>query len=66
VTAILITNDRRYATLDGGHIAGVGDMVGRRLVVAIDEQAVVFREPSGALLRVGLGGRILGLERPNR
>jgi hypothetical protein len=32
-------------------------------VVAIDEKAVVLREPSGARVRVGLGGRVLDVER---
>jgi hypothetical protein len=66
ITAILVTNGRRYATVDGGHIVGVGQMVGRRLVVAIDEQTVLFKEPSGVLIRVGPGGRIVGMERPIR
>ena len=66
ITAILLTNGRRYATVEGGHIVGVGQMVGRRLVVAIDEQTVLFKEPSGVLIRVGPGGRIVGMERPIR
>ena len=66
ITAILVTNGRRYATVEGGHIVGIGQMVGRRLVVAIDEQTVLFKEPSGVLIRVGPGGRIVGTERPIR
>ena len=66
ITAILVTNGRRYATVERGHIVGVGQMVGRRLVVAIDEQTVLFKEPSGVLIRVGPGGRIVGMERPIR
>jgi hypothetical protein len=31
--------------------------------VAIDEKAVVLREPSGVQVRVGLGGRVLDVER---
>lgn len=63
VKAILVSKDRRFATIDGGRIVGVGDTLGRRLVVSIDEQAVVLREPSGVQVRVGLGGRVLDVER---
>ena len=57
VTAILISNDRRFATIEDGRVVGVGDTIGRRVVVAIDERTVTLREPSGARVRVGLGGR---------
>jgi len=63
VKAILVSKDRRFATIEGGRIVGVGDTLGRRLVVAIDDKAVVLREPSGARVRVGLGGRVLDVER---
>jgi len=63
VTAILVANDRRFATINAGQIIGVGDVIGQRIVLAIDDQAVVLREPSGVQIRVGLGGRILGIER---
>jgi hypothetical protein len=63
VTAILVANDRRFATVEQGQVVGVGDVVGRRTVVRIDERAVVLREPSGVQIRVGLGGRLLGVER---
>jgi hypothetical protein len=63
VTAILVANDRRFATIDGGQIVGVGDVLGRRIVVGIEDKALVLREPSGVLVRVGLGGRVLGVER---
>ena len=63
VTAILISSDRRLATIGRGQIVGVGDAVGRRVVVAIDERVVVLREPSGVHIRVGLGGRLLGATR---
>jgi hypothetical protein len=63
VTAILVSTERRFATLEGGQIVAVGDLVGRRTVVGMDERSVVFREPSGVQLRVGLGGRLLGIER---
>ena len=61
VATILVSGDRRYATVDGGQIVGIGDILGRRTVIAIDERSVVFREPSGLQVRVGLGGRVLGV-----
>jgi hypothetical protein len=66
ILTILVSPERRYATVDGGQILGVGDIVGRRTVVAIDERAVVLREPSGVQIRVGLGGRILGVAPADR
>jgi hypothetical protein len=63
VTATMVSKDRRFATISGGRIVGVGDTLGRRLVVAIDEKAVVLREPSGIRVRVGLGGQVLEVER---
>lgn len=61
VATILVSGDRRYATVDNGQIVGIGDILGRRIVVGIDEQSVVFREPSGLQIRVGLGGRVLSV-----
>jgi hypothetical protein len=66
VTAILVSSDRRIATVDDGRIIAVGDVVGRRTVVAIDERAVVLREPSGVQIRVALGGRVVGVARGER
>jgi hypothetical protein len=63
VTAILVSHDRRFATIDGGQVVGIGDAIGRRVVVGIDEQAVTLREPSGARVRIGLGGRLLSAAR---
>ena len=63
LTAILMSNDRRFATVNDGRVVGVGDALGRRVVVAIDERALVLREPSGVQIRVGLGGKVLGVER---
>jgi hypothetical protein len=63
VTAILVSSDRRLATIDDGHIISIGDVLGRRVVTAIDEHAVVLREPSGVQIRVGLGGRVLSIDR---
>jgi len=67
VTAILVSADRRYATVgDDGQILGVGDTIGRRVVVGIDERTVLLREPSGVQIRVALGGRVVGIERDDR
>ncbi len=67
VTAILVAADRRLATVgDDGQIVGVGDTIGRRVVVGIDERTVLLREPSGMQIRVALGGRVVGVERPDR
>ena len=66
VTAILVSRDRRYATVEGGQIVGVGDLLGRRTVIGMDERSVLFEEPSGVRIRVGLGGRVLGVERGRR
>ena len=66
VTAILISNDRKLATIEGGRIVGVGDVLGSRTVVGIDDRAVTLREPSGVQIRVGLGGRVLGVNRSLR
>lgn len=53
VTSILISSDRRLAVIDGA-IVSVGDAVGPRVVVRIEQTAVVLREPSGFELRVPL------------
>jgi len=67
VTAILVSADRRLATVgDEGQIIGVGDTIGRRVVVAIDDRTVLLREPSGVQIRVALGGRVVGVERSDR
>ncbi len=63
VTAILVANDRRFATINEGQIIGIGDVLGRRIVVGIEDRAVVLREPSGVQLRLGLGGKILSVDR---
>ena len=63
VTAILVANDRRFATINEGQIIAIGDVLGRRIVIGIEDRAVVLREPSGVQIRVGLGGKILGVDR---
>jgi hypothetical protein len=66
-TAILVAADRRLATVgDEGQIVGVGDAIGRRVVVAIDDRTVLLKEPSGVQIRVALGGRVVGVERGGR
>jgi hypothetical protein len=66
VTSILVSSDRRMATIDDGRIIGVGDVIGKRVVVEIDERAVVLKEPSGVQIRVALGGKIVGVARSER
>jgi hypothetical protein len=66
LTAILISSDRRMATIDEGRMVLVGETIGKRVVVAIDDRSIVLREPSGVQIRVGLGGRMLGVERSER
>jgi hypothetical protein len=67
VTAILVSADRRLATIgEEGRIIAGGDTIGRRVVVGIDDKTVLLREPSGVQIRVALGGRVVGVERPDR
>ena len=51
LTSILIADGRRLAMF-GGDIVGVGDRLGPRLVVSIEPNEVVLREPSGARITV--------------
>jgi hypothetical protein len=51
VDSILIDQDRRLAIVDGA-IVTVGDAVGPRVVVQIERNAVILREPSGLVVRV--------------
>jgi len=48
VTAILVSNDRRFATVGSGQIIGIGDRLGRRVVVG----ARVRVRTSAVLLRI--------------
>ena len=66
VMAILVSSDRRLAAIDDGRVIGIGDVVGKRVVVGIDDRTVLLREPSGVQIRVGLGGRLIGVERTPR
>jgi hypothetical protein len=54
--SILIDQDRRLAILDGA-LGEVGSQVGQRVIVQIERDAVVLREPSGVLVRVPLRSR---------
>jgi len=63
VSTILVSANRRFALVDG-RVIGVGDRIGPRIVMAIDAKTVILKEPSGLQIRVGLGGRLLGVDRP--
>jgi hypothetical protein len=54
IDSILIDRGRRLAIIDGA-ILKVGDLVGPRVIVRIDADAVVLREPSGLHVSVRLG-----------
>src|SRR5207237_116690 len=62
ISTILASGQRPFAMI-GGRVVTVGDRVGQRVVTAIEPRAVVFREPSGVQIRVGLGGRFVGVKR---
>ena len=51
IDTVLIDQDRRLALVEGGVIQ-VGDAIGSRVVVSIDQDSVVLREPSGRTVRV--------------
>lgn len=53
IDSILIDATRRLAIIDGV-ILGPGDPVGPRVIVRIEQEAVVLREPSGLDVRVPL------------
>ena len=53
VDSILIDQERQLAIIEGS-IVGVGDSVGSRVVIRIERDGVVFREPSGLAIRVAL------------
>ncbi len=50
--SVLIDQNRRLAIVDGG-LAGVGDRIGSRVIVAINRDGIL-REPSGLEVRVSL------------
>jgi len=51
VDTVLIDQDRHLALVEGGVVA-VGDAIGSRVVVGIERDGVVLREPSGRLVKV--------------
>jgi hypothetical protein len=51
IDTVLIDQDRRLALVDGGVVA-VGDAIGSRVVVGIERDAIVLREPSGRTVKV--------------
>ena len=53
VESILISHNRRVAVIDGA-IVGIGGSVGPRVVIRIERNGVVLREPSGYELHVPL------------
>jgi hypothetical protein len=57
--SILIDQDRRLAVINGKPV-GVGESVGPRVVLRVEQDAVVFREPSGLAVRVELRPRARG------
>lgn len=65
VNTILVSADRQVALVDG-RVVAVGDKVGQRVVSRIEARSVVFREPSGLQIRIGLGGRFLGVVKGRR
>jgi hypothetical protein len=64
VHSILVSADRRLAVLDG-LIVREGDAVGVRVLVRIEPDAVVLREPSGFEIRVSIRGRPTGRDGEN-
>ena len=63
VNTILVSAERRFAIING-RVVAVGDTVGPRVVTAIEPREIVLQEPSGVQIRVGLGGRLVGVVRP--
>jgi hypothetical protein len=57
--SILIDQDRRLAVINGTRV-GVGDSVGPRTVLRVEQDAVVLREPSGLAVRVELRPKARG------
>jgi hypothetical protein len=51
IDTVLIDQDRRLALVEGG-VVQVGDAIGSRVVVSIEHDSVVLREPSGRTVRV--------------
>jgi hypothetical protein len=56
VDGVMIFGERRMAIVDGAAVAP-GDVIGDRIVEAIDREGVVFREPSGLEVRAAIRTR---------
>jgi hypothetical protein len=61
ISTILVSPERRFAMVNGRAVT-VGDHVGQRVVTAIEPRTVVFREPSGVQILVGMRGRLVGVK----
>jgi hypothetical protein len=57
VDSILVDQERRLAIVEDV-VVGVGDAIGSRIVMEIQRDGVIFREPSGLLVRVPLRPRL--------
>jgi hypothetical protein len=57
VNSILVAPDRRLAVVDGA-IVREGEAVGPRVLIRIEHDAVLLREPSGHQVRVTLRRRV--------
>lgn len=51
IDTVLIDQDRRLALADGG-VVEIGDAIGSRVVIGIERDSVVLREPSGRTIKV--------------
>ena len=56
VNSIFVAPDRRLAVV-AGEIVREGDAIGRRVLVRIERDALVLREPSGYEIRVPIRRR---------
>jgi hypothetical protein len=57
VNSIMVAPDRRLAVV-AGEIVREGDTIGRRVLVRIERDSLVFREPSGHEVRAYIRRRV--------
>jgi hypothetical protein len=57
VDSILVDQERRLAIVEDV-VVGVGDAIGPRIVIQIERDGVILREPSGLVVRVSLRPRL--------
>lgn len=57
VDSILVDQERRLAIVEDV-VVGVGDAIGPRIVIQIERDGVILREPSGLVVRVPLRSRL--------